>query len=75
MLDDRKFTTSLDLSAFPEFVAGEFVQASVVVDGKIVTANPEGYVDFALALGQVMDIYKDEGDYQKTIDFFKYHKR
>lgn len=75
ILNDRRFTTSLEPATMPEFSAGDFVQAPVVVDGKIVTANPEGYVDFALALGRVMNIFEDEVDYQETINFFKYHKR
>lgn len=75
ILDGRKFTTSLDPAAMPEFAKGEFVQELAVVDRNIVTANPEGYVDFALELGRLMDIYEDEADYQETIEFFKHHRR
>lgn len=75
ILDGRKFTTSLDVENLSEFSQGEFEDELVVVDGKIVTALPEGYVDFALELGRVMEIYKDEEDYKETVEFFKYHRR
>ncbi|WP_175406469.1 hypothetical protein [Bacillus sp. FJAT-27264] len=45
-----------------------------MVDRNIVTALPNGYVDFALELGKLMNIYKDKADYQETIEFFKYFK-
>jgi putative intracellular protease/amidase len=52
--------------------AGTPQQDNVVADGNILTALPNGYVDFALELGRMMNIYKDEADLQETIDFFKY---
>ncbi|WP_249901922.1 DJ-1/PfpI family protein [Paenibacillus sp. PK3_47] len=54
--------------------AGTSVQDNAVVDGNILTALPNGYVDFALELGRMMNIYKDGDDLQETIDFFKYFK-
>ncbi|WP_187355373.1 DJ-1/PfpI family protein [Paenibacillus tengchongensis] len=47
---------------------------SVVLSGHILTARPNGYVDFALELGRLLNIYKDEADLQETIDFFKHFK-
>ncbi|MBR2565566.1 MAG: DJ-1/PfpI family protein [Paenibacillus sp.] len=43
-----------------------------VVHNNIITAKANGYVDFALALGQMTGIYADEADYEETIRFFKY---
>lgn len=54
--------------------AGTSGQGNVIVDGNILTALPNGYVDFALELGRMMNIYKDADDLQETIDFFKYFK-
>ncbi|MBT2291766.1 DJ-1/PfpI family protein [Paenibacillus albidus] len=47
---------------------------NVVADGNIITAKANGYVDFALEIGRLMNIYKDQADLQETIDFFKYFK-
>lgn len=54
--------------------AGTSGEPAVAVDDNIVTAQPNGYVDFALELGRLMDIYQDQDDYQETVDFFKYFK-
>jgi hypothetical protein len=54
--------------------AGTSDGINVIRDGNILTAKPNGYVDFALELGRMMDIYQDEADLQETIDFFKYFK-
>lgn len=54
--------------------AGTSDEVNVIRDGNILTAKPNGYVDFALELGRMMDIYQDEADLQETIDFFKYFK-
>lgn len=48
--------------------------ALAICDGNIVTASPNGYVDFALEMGKLLNIFQDEADLQETIDFFKYHK-
>ena len=74
ILNLRKFTTSLPVDEFPEFNNGIYVNESVVVDDNIVTAKPNGYVDFAIEIGKIMNIYKDETDLEETIQFFKYFK-
>lgn len=38
---------------------------------RFVLAQPNEYVDFALALGIVGNIYVDEADFNETVDFFK----
>ncbi|URJ48521.1 DJ-1/PfpI family protein [Paenibacillus polymyxa] len=40
----------------------------------IITAKPNKYVDFAIEIGKVMDIYTDDEDLKETIDFFKLFK-
>ncbi|RFZ77282.1 hypothetical protein DS742_18995 [Lacrimispora amygdalina] len=41
------------------------------LDGTIVLSPGNEYVDFALAIGKAVNIYKDEADYQETITYFK----
>lgn len=75
ILDNRKYTASLSAQEMSEFTSGAYQEELAVIDQAIVTAKPEGYVDFALALGRVMKIYKDEDDYRETVEFFKNHRR
>lgn len=44
-------------------------------DHRIITARPNGYVDFAIEVMKELDLFEDEADLRETIDFFKYHKR
>ncbi|MNB81668.1 DJ-1/PfpI family protein [compost metagenome] len=46
----------------------------VKVDNNILTAKPNGYVDFAIELGKMLNIYSDEDDLKETVNFFKYFK-
>ncbi|MFE4713732.1 DJ-1/PfpI family protein [Paenibacillus sp. NPDC056722] len=71
ILNNRSFVTNAGVE---EENSGATSGANVMVDRNIVTALPNGYVDFALELGKLMNIYKDKADYQETIDFFKYFK-
>lgn len=47
----------------------------VIADQNVITANPNAYVDFALEMGRYLELFKDEADYQETIDFFKNFKK
>lgn len=69
ILEGRSYTGSGEAGG-----AASSEEANVVRDGNILTAKPNGYVEFALELGRMMDIYQDEADLQETIDFFKYFK-
>lgn len=46
----------------------------VKVDKNIITAKPNGYVDFSIEIGKVFKIYTDEDDLLETIDFFRNFK-
>ncbi len=74
VLAGKKFTTTLPVDEFDEFTDGEYVDEIVVIDDNIVTAKARGYVDFALELGKIMDIYDNDDDLQETINYFKYYK-
>jgi putative intracellular protease/amidase len=58
ILQDKKFTTSVtsDLELFAEFNGGTFVDNGVTVDGNIVTAKGEDYVDFALTICRMAQV-------------------
>lgn len=70
VLDGREYTTSMPHGLDTPFNPNMFVRQNVVVDEHIVTAQPTGYAEFAIALGQLMDIYEDEEDFQETVQFF-----
>lgn len=44
-------------------------------DRRIITARPNGYVDFAIEVMKELDLFEDEDDLKETVEFFKYHKR
>lgn len=74
LLKNKKFTTSMPVDEFKDFADGEYIDSNVIVDGNIVTAKGNGYVDFALILGKVMNIYEDEEDYEEAVRYFKEFK-
>ena len=74
ILNGRKYTTSLALDEYKEFDCNGYENTNVVVDRNIITAKATGYVDFAIDLGKMANIYEDEADLLETIDFFKFFK-
>ncbi len=51
----------------------EYSEKTCVLDNIILSPGNE-YVDFALTVGKMADIFIDEEDYKETIDYFKYFK-
>ncbi len=47
----------------------------VVVDGNIITARANGYVDFAIEVAKKMNIFESDEDIEETVRFWKEHKR
>lgn len=74
ILKGKKYTTSLDVKEHNVFDSSKYIHQNIVVDGNIITAKPTGYVDFAIEIGKVMDIYDGEADLVETMNFFKYFK-
>lgn len=68
----KKYTTTLPVNEFEDFEDSMFIDENVVVDDNVVTAKASGYVDFALEIGKVMDIYENEEDLEETIRYFKH---
>ncbi|NGZ75606.1 DJ-1/PfpI family protein [Saccharibacillus alkalitolerans] len=66
----RNFTSPQP--ADPAAAAGSRLSLPVVSDSGLVTAQAYGYVDFALELGRLSGIYRNEADYEETVRFFKF---
>ncbi|HEX2947232.1 MAG TPA: DJ-1/PfpI family protein, partial [Clostridia bacterium] len=60
LLDGKRYTSYRLPQCKDDFSHAERVEDNVVVDGNIVTAKAVGYVDLALELGKIFNIYKDE---------------
>lgn len=50
-----------------------FPEKTYILDNIVLSPGNE-YVDFALTVGKLADIFVDEEDYNETIDYFKYFK-
>lgn len=74
ILKGKRYTTSLKIENHKEFEKEGYVNQNVVIDGNLITAKASGYVDFAIEIGKMMKVYKDEADLVETIEFFKYFK-
>ncbi len=72
ILNNKKYTTTLDINSIEEFNVESFIDKNVVVDENIITAKASGYVDFAIELGKQVEVFEDEDDLNETIRFFKY---
>ncbi|MGF7059525.1 DJ-1/PfpI family protein [Brassicibacter mesophilus] len=75
VLKGKKYTTTLPIEEFKEFQGCTYLDENVVVDDNIITAKASGYVDFAIEIGKVMDIYENEEDLEETIRYFKYFNK
>jgi hypothetical protein len=71
VLNGKSYTSTVTGDYPEEFAESNFAPGLVIVDGNIVTAQPHGYVDMALQLGKMMNIFKDEADYLETVAFFR----
>ena len=74
LLDHRHYTSEFNLTELVELDGAISVPENVVTDGHIITAKPNGYVDFAIEIGKKLEIFKDQADLDETIQFFKYFK-
>jgi 4-methyl-5(b-hydroxyethyl)-thiazole monophosphate biosynthesis len=74
LLDGKRYTSYNLLERKDDFKHANRVEENVVVDGNIVTAKNVGYVDLALELGKIFNIYEDEADYQETVECYRNFK-
>ena len=75
LLKGRRYTSSVADEHSAAFAGADFIDENVVVDGNIVTAQPHGFVDMALQLGRMLDIFEDERDYLETVQAFREQRR
>jgi putative intracellular protease/amidase len=74
LLDGKRYTSYRMPERKGDFKKAKRIEENVVVDGNIVTAKAVGYVDLALELGKIFKIYKDEADYQETVEVYRNYK-
>ncbi|MBN2556723.1 MAG: DJ-1/PfpI family protein [Anaerolineales bacterium] len=53
------------------FSESTFLDEHVVVDGNIITAQGQAYVEFAIELARQVDLCANEGDYEEALRWFK----
>ncbi|OPY32473.1 MAG: Intracellular protease 1 [Methanomassiliicoccales archaeon PtaU1.Bin124] len=75
VLQGKRFTTSVYEERKGDFEGGTYVDEDLVEDGNVITAWPNAYADFAIALGRRMNAFKDEAEEQQVIHIIKEFKR
>lgn len=74
VLKDYNYTVSSEDRDNRYFNQENYIDKNVVVDGKIITAKPTGYVDMAIEIGRKLSLFRSEEELEGTIDFFKNFK-
>ncbi|WP_128101030.1 DJ-1/PfpI family protein [Paenibacillus sp. DCT19] len=74
VLEGKCFTTNAEAQMRDITTQGVYMNTNVVVDGHIITAKANAYVDFGIEIGKVMNIYSSSEDLEETIEVFKYFK-
>ena len=59
------------LPSYQYFSESIFLDEHVVVDGNIITAQGQAYVEFAIELARQMSLCEKEGDYREALNWFK----
>ena len=57
--------------SYQYFSESFFSDEHVVVDGNIITAQGQAYVEFAVELARQMNLCEQEDDYRKALKWFK----
>jgi 4-methyl-5(b-hydroxyethyl)-thiazole monophosphate biosynthesis len=60
-----------DIASYQYFSESSFLDDYVVVDGNMITAQGQAYVEFAFELARQMGLSENEEDYQAGIKWFK----
>ncbi len=58
-------------SVYPYYKGASLSDEYVVVDGNIITAQGQAYVEFAVELANQMGLYKDQAEYDQELRWFK----
>jgi putative intracellular protease/amidase len=75
ILEGRRFTSSVYGERQGDFSTGTYVDEDLVEDGNIITAWPNAYVDFAIAVADRLNIFTDEADRVETVRVFREFRR
>ncbi|WP_273851953.1 DJ-1/PfpI family protein [Guptibacillus spartinae] len=72
VLRNRAYSTSMDTSEFPPYFHSELKsKADVTVCENLITAEGNAYIEFAIAVGKQLKLFKDREDELETVLFFK----
>jgi putative intracellular protease/amidase len=74
ILDNKKYTSAFNFQEIAPISNGTLINCNVVRDENVITAKPNGYVDFAIEIGKALNIFEDENDLNETIENFKYFR-
>lgn len=72
ILTDKEFTASLNELEMEYCVECKIEDEDLIIEDNIITAKSNAYVDFAIEVGKLMDIYEDDYELINIIYFFKY---
>jgi putative intracellular protease/amidase len=74
ILDGKNYTVDKpELVAYAnDFRNSVFRDENVVVDGNIVTAKPNGYLDFAVEIGKKLHVFENDKEIDETIRSLRY---
>lgn len=71
VLDDRKYTTSLEPEEYDIFDSKNFENKDLVVAGNIITAMGTAYVEFGIEIFNRVVGFDTNDEKKSTMDFFK----
>ena len=71
VLEGKKFTTSAAPEDRKGFDLTNFVDEYAVRDGNIITATGNGFTEFALQIGDALEVF-EEGEREDLIDLFRH---
>ncbi|WP_281974382.1 DJ-1/PfpI family protein [Halobacillus litoralis] len=73
VLRERKYSTSIDDDPeyFSYFNEDNMSESDVTVSENLITAEGNAYIEFAIAVGKVLNIFEDREDELETVLFFK----
>ncbi|MCP3032484.1 DJ-1/PfpI family protein [Halobacillus sp. A1] len=72
VLRNRIYSTSIDISEFPTCFNPQYKsEADTTICENLITAEGNAYVEFAVAVGKHLNLFKDREDELETVLFFK----
>ncbi|WP_226580544.1 DJ-1/PfpI family protein [Halobacillus litoralis] len=72
VLRNRKYSSSIEPAEFPScFNPSYKSEADVTISENLITAEGNAYIEFAVAVGKQLSLFKDREDELETVLFFK----